>query len=232
MKKIYLIKTATQCCDTSAHIMHQCVWIWATNELEAVAIALNNQPEQTYIFRIEVCHPQLCVFSFNQATLIQATFNVWQDLAGEATGHDTEWGYPIATQSIAEAFHIPPNMLMVLLANLKQPELELCLTKTALTFHSPPGEVNQNAIHQQIDVVHFSDLALSQPFVHSANVYRIGNGKDLVYNFRRDAGSEKLQFEGIDAIDVVTKGGSTFLRSGGIAENNGFGQLLAEPHHT
>ncbi|MEA5574014.1 hypothetical protein [Calothrix sp. UHCC 0171] len=45
------------------------------------------------------------------------------------------------------------------------------------------------------------------------------------------AGGDLLQFEGIDAIDVVVNGSSTFFRlSDGLAGNTGFGsgELLAE----
>jgi hypothetical protein len=151
MKKIYLIKTATQCQYTSAHMIDRCTCVLAATELEAAVIAfsnseahaLNSQPGQTYIFSIE-CQPQICQFTVDPAMLLQGTFNIWQDLAREATGHDTEWGYPISIKSIADAFHISPKVLAVLLANLTQPELELCLTETALTFHYPPGEVNHN----------------------------------------------------------------------------------------
>lgn len=174
MKKIYLIKTATRCRYTSAHIIKQCAWVLAATELEAAAIAFSNseahafnsQSKQIYIFSIE-CHSQHCRFTFDPARLLQKMFNVWQDLAEEETGHDTEWGYPISIKRIARAFHISPKVLAVLLANLTQPELELCLARTALMFHFPPGEVNQNAFAQKNDVVHFSDLTPSQPFAPS-----------------------------------------------------------------
>lgn len=164
MKKIYWIKTATQCEYTSAHFVNQCACVMAASELEAAAIALSAQPEQTYIFWIE-CHPQICLLTLAQAAFIQQTFSVWQDLAADATGHDTEWGYPISIECLAQALHILPEVLTVLLANLTQPELELCLAETALTFHHPPSEVNQKSVCQKFYSVHISDLSLAQPFI-------------------------------------------------------------------
>lgn len=164
MKKIYLIKTATQCCYTSAHSIHQCVCVLADTELEAVAIAFNEQREQTYIFQIE-CDPQLCLFTVDPAMLIQSTFNVWQDLAAAATGHDTEWGYSISVESVAGALHIFPKLLTVLLANFTQPALELCLNRTALTFHYPPEEINQNVVEPRICSVYLSGRSLSQSLI-------------------------------------------------------------------
>jgi Ca2+-binding RTX toxin-like protein len=61
-------------------------------------------------------------------------------------------------------------------------------------------------------------------------LYRNGDGSDVIYQFNRNAG-DLLAFEGIDAIDVVVNGSSTFFRIGdGIEGNAGFGsgQLLAE----
>lgn len=66
-------------------------------------------------------------------------------------------------------------------------------------------------------------------------IYRAGDGKDVINQFHRGAGGDKLQFEGIGAIDVVRNGSSTFFRvSDAIAGNKGFGggQLLAELHNT
>ncbi|HAZ44851.1 MAG TPA: hypothetical protein DDW76_26790 [Cyanobacteria bacterium UBA11369] len=61
-------------------------------------------------------------------------------------------------------------------------------------------------------------------------VYRNGDGSDLIHQFNRPDG-DLLQFEGIEAIDVVVNGNSTSLHlSDRIAGNSGFGsgQLLAE----
>jgi Ca2+-binding RTX toxin-like protein len=62
-------------------------------------------------------------------------------------------------------------------------------------------------------------------------IYRSGDGSDVVKQFTSGAGGDRLQFEGIDAIDVVSNGSSTFFHSSdGIADNAGFGsgQLLLE----
>jgi hypothetical protein len=62
-------------------------------------------------------------------------------------------------------------------------------------------------------------------------VYRNGDGRDVVHQFRLGAGGDRLQFEGIEAIDLIVSGNSTFLHlSDGIADSSGFGsgQLLAE----
>ncbi|MEG3879762.1 hypothetical protein QT972_20610 [Microcoleus sp. herbarium7] len=61
-------------------------------------------------------------------------------------------------------------------------------------------------------------------------VYRSGDGSDVIHQFDRRDG-DLLQFEGIEAIDLIVTGGSTFLHlSDRIAGNSGFGsgQLLAE----
>ncbi|MGQ9873210.1 alkaline phosphatase [Leptodesmis sp.] len=61
---------------------------------------------------------------------------------------------------------------------------------------------------------------------HSADtvIYRLGDGIDVVNQFTLGAGGDRLQFEGIAAIDVVSNGSSTFFRlSDGIANNAGFG---------
>lgn len=137
MNKIYLIVTATQCRYTSAHILNRCTCVAAATELEAATVALTNQPEQAYIFWIEVCQPQIHLFTLDKTMFVQQLFNVWQDLAAEATGHDTEWSYPISIDRLAQALHITPRILIVLLANLMQPELEVGLNGT-LTFHQPP----------------------------------------------------------------------------------------------
>ncbi len=62
-------------------------------------------------------------------------------------------------------------------------------------------------------------------------IYRSGDGRDLVTQFTAGAGGDRLQFEGIGAIDVVSNGNSTFFRlSDGISGNTGFGsgQTLLE----
>ncbi len=62
-------------------------------------------------------------------------------------------------------------------------------------------------------------------------IYRSGDGSDIVQQFTSGVGGDRLQFEGIAAIDVVSNGCSTFFRlSDGIANNPGFGsgQLLME----
>ncbi|NJK53095.1 MAG: hypothetical protein HC936_10280 [Leptolyngbyaceae cyanobacterium SU_3_3] len=62
-------------------------------------------------------------------------------------------------------------------------------------------------------------------------IYRNGDGSDVVHQFKRGAGGDRLQFEGIEAIDVVVNGSSTFFRlSDGLEGNSGFGsgQVLAE----
>ena len=63
-------------------------------------------------------------------------------------------------------------------------------------------------------------------------VYRgVDNGFNVVSEFTRGTGGDLLSFEGVDAIDVINNGSSTFFRlSDGIAENAGFGtgQLLLE----
>ncbi|MBE9112796.1 hypothetical protein IQ273_25745 [Nodosilinea sp. LEGE 07298] len=66
-------------------------------------------------------------------------------------------------------------------------------------------------------------------------IYRLGDDSDVVHQFTAGAGGDRLQFEGIAAIDVVSHGSSTFFRSGdGVANNDGFGsgQLLMELRHT
>jgi hypothetical protein len=64
-------------------------------------------------------------------------------------------------------------------------------------------------------------------------IYRFGDGSDVVEQFL--LGGDRLQFDGIAAIDVVSNGSSTFFRSSdGIAGNAGFGsgQLLLELRNT
>jgi hypothetical protein len=62
-------------------------------------------------------------------------------------------------------------------------------------------------------------------------IYRNGDGSDIVNQFTQEMGGDLLRFEGIEAIDVVVNGSSTFFRLGdGIEGNAGFssGQLLVE----
>jgi hypothetical protein len=66
-------------------------------------------------------------------------------------------------------------------------------------------------------------------------IYRLGDGQDTVHEFTQGTGGDLLSFQGMDqgmdAIDVVSTGGSTFFRlSDGISDNAGFGtgQLLME----
>lgn len=49
---------------------------------------------------------------------VLALFNTWQDLAAEATGHDTEWGYPIKVDRLSQVLQIPERTLIALLTNL------------------------------------------------------------------------------------------------------------------
>ncbi|MFM6593469.1 MAG: hypothetical protein ACKPJH_13045, partial [Dolichospermum sp.] len=59
--------------------------------------------------------------------------------------------------------------------------------------------------------------------------YTNGDGTDIVYQFVRGAGGDKLNFTGIANFDVITSGSSTLVRVGdGITGNAGFGtgQLL------
>lgn len=61
-------------------------------------------------------------------------------------------------------------------------------------------------------------------------IYRNGDGSDVIHQFNLRDG-DLLQFEGIEAIDVIVNGNSTFLHlSDGIEGNSGFasGQILAE----
>ncbi|MBD3886803.1 hypothetical protein IFO70_34770 [Phormidium tenue FACHB-886] len=162
MNKIYLIVTATQCRYTSAHILNRCTCVTAATELEAATVALTDQPEQTYIFWLEVCQPQIHLFTLDQAMFVQQLFNVWQDLAAEATGRDTEWSYPILVDRLAQALHLTPKILVVLLANLTQPELEVGLNDT-LTFHQPPIQGYTPAVIQEFYRIQVSGLARLKP---------------------------------------------------------------------
>jgi hypothetical protein len=92
---------------------------------------------------------------------IQQLFNVWQDLAAEATGHDTEWSYAISIDRLAQALHLTPKILVVLLANLAQPELEVGLNGT-LTFHQPPTQSDIGGNHSGI-LSHSSLLTRLKP---------------------------------------------------------------------
>ncbi len=59
--------------------------------------------------------------------------------------------------------------------------------------------------------------------------YTNGDGTDIVYQFVRGVGGDKLNFTGIANFDVITLGNSTLVQVGdGIAGNAGFGtgQLL------
>lgn len=54
--------------------------------------------------------------------------------------------------------------------------------------------------------------------------YTVGDGSDIVFNFVRRAGRDRLNFSGITAIDVRVLGSSTLFRVGdGITGNAGFG---------
>jgi len=62
-------------------------------------------------------------------------------------------------------------------------------------------------------------------------IYRQGDGSDVIHQFQRGAGGDLLQFEGIEAIDVVVHGRNTYFHLGdGVTGNTGFGsgELLAE----
>jgi hypothetical protein len=101
--------------------------------------------------------------TINHCACILAMFNAWQDLAAEATGHDTEWGYPIAIDCLAQALHISRETLIVLLVRLTQPELELCSNNTAIAFHYPPDE-DKLFVNQELSSAHLSALILLEPF--------------------------------------------------------------------
>ena len=71
-------------------------------------------------------------------------------------------------------------------------------------------------------------LGLNDNVVDNVN-YVLGHGTDIVYQFVRGVGGDKLNFTGIANFDVITSGTSTLVRVGdGIAGNAGFGtgQLL------
>lgn len=59
MNKLYLITTATQHQPTAAHLLHDRLCVFAATELEAAAIALSDQPDDTYIFKLEIYYPKL-----------------------------------------------------------------------------------------------------------------------------------------------------------------------------
>ncbi len=71
-------------------------------------------------------------------------------------------------------------------------------------------------------------LGLNDGAVDIVN-YALNDGSDLVYQFVRGVGGDKIQFTGVANIDVVTLGNNTLLRIGdGTRNNTGFGtgQLL------
>nr|MCE2718594.1 DUF4347 domain-containing protein [Anabaena sp. 49628_E55] len=71
-------------------------------------------------------------------------------------------------------------------------------------------------------------LGLNDNAVDNVN-YVLGHGTDIVYQFVRGAGGDKLNFTGIANFDVITSGNTTLVRAGdGIGGNIGFGtgQLL------
>jgi Ca2+-binding RTX toxin-like protein len=71
-------------------------------------------------------------------------------------------------------------------------------------------------------------LGLNDNVVDNVN-YVLGHGTDIVYQFVRGVGGDKLNFTNIANFDVITSGTSTLVRVGdGIAGNTGFGtgQLL------
>jgi hypothetical protein len=143
MNTLYLITAAIKQSDVPDSIFDERFCITSATELEAAAIALSEQPEQTYIW-LKACQPQVCLFALNQVLFVQQLFSAWQDFAAEATGHDTEWSYLIPIACLAQTLHLPSEILIVLLESLTQPELELGLNNT-LTFHQPPRQ----AINQQ-----------------------------------------------------------------------------------
>ncbi|HYW18293.1 MAG TPA: DUF4347 domain-containing protein [Nodularia sp. (in: cyanobacteria)] len=66
-------------------------------------------------------------------------------------------------------------------------------------------------------------LGLNDGAVDIVN-YALNDGADIVYEFVRGGGGDKIQFTGVTNIDVVTSGSNTLLRLGdGIAGNTGFG---------
>ena len=71
-------------------------------------------------------------------------------------------------------------------------------------------------------------LGLNDGAVDIVN-YALNDGSDLVYQFVRGVGGDKIQFTGVANIDVVTSGANTLLCIGdGTRNNTGFGtgQLL------
>lgn len=68
---------------------------------------------------------------------LQQVFHTWQDLANEATGHDTEWGYPIALDRIAQKLNITERRLFQQLIQQSPSCIELLWPHAALTFHYP-----------------------------------------------------------------------------------------------
>lgn len=76
------------------------------------------------------------VSSASRRIFIQRLFQVWQDLAHEATGHDTEWDYPVPLAQVGQALGIKEDFVLQL-AQQETPELELLPRAAALTFHYP-----------------------------------------------------------------------------------------------
>lgn len=72
-----------------------------------------------------------------QEVSIQRLFEVWQDLAYETTGCNTEWGHPILLDDIVQALGITNHGLLQQLAQQKMLELELISGDSAMTFHNP-----------------------------------------------------------------------------------------------
>ncbi|HEY9659007.1 MAG TPA: hypothetical protein V6C65_11185 [Allocoleopsis sp.] len=68
---------------------------------------------------------------------ISKLFQIWQDLANEATGHDTEWDYPIFLDRIAQELKTTKHRLIQQLAQHPIPSLELLAKDNALTFRYP-----------------------------------------------------------------------------------------------
>ena len=76
MNKIYWVITATQSQVGAAHRFNHCACVVAATGLEAVAIALHDQPEQAYIFWLEALQPQICLSILNKAVFMQQLFDV------------------------------------------------------------------------------------------------------------------------------------------------------------
>lgn len=145
MKTIYIMTTATQECVKAenvipSHTINGYYAIAAETELEAAAKVLAGKPDRTYILDISVLQPtdpRIILTTDLVSISIQRLFAVWQDLSAEATGHDTEWSYPISLAYIAQALGIHEYSLIGQLCQLERSELELILDTAALTFHAP-----------------------------------------------------------------------------------------------